>query len=80
MRRAVGLPPGSASLGRELFNALLGCVLIYGALFGVGEILLRSVTLGLALLAIAAGAAIMIARNLEPEIMPQSAASNLPTS
>jgi len=80
VRRAVGLPPGSGSLGRELFNALLGCVLIYGSLFGVGEILLRSLALGVTLLAIAAGAAIIIARNLEAEVEPQSAASNLPTS
>ena len=33
---AVGLPAASASLGGELLNALLGCVLVYSALFGVG--------------------------------------------
>jgi len=46
----------------------------------VGEILLRSLALGVTLLAIAAGAAIIIARNLEADVEPQSAASNLPTS
>ena len=39
---ASGLPAAAGSLGRELLNALLGCVLVYAALFGVGEILLRS--------------------------------------
>jgi hypothetical protein len=53
---------------------------VYASLFGVGEILLRSVALGVTLLVIAALAAMMIARNLEAEPQPHSAASNLPTS
>jgi hypothetical protein len=57
--------PGSLRL--ELINALLGCVLVYGALFGVGEILLRSALLGFGLLAISALAATAIARNLARE-------------
>src|SRR5712691_10357181 len=55
--------PGSLRL--ELLNALLGCVLVYGALFGVGEILLRSALLGFGLLVLSALAAVLIARNLE---------------
>ena len=43
---AVGLPQASGSLGGELLNALLGCVLVYAALFGVGEMLLRSAVRG----------------------------------
>ena len=80
VRRAVGVSLAEGSLGRDLFNAFLGCVLVYASLFGVGEILLRSVALGVTLLVIAALAAIMIARNLEAEPQPHSAASNLPTS
>jgi hypothetical protein len=68
------------SLGRDLFNAFIGCVLVYASLFGVGEILLRSVALGVALLVIAALAAITLARNLNVEMQPDSAASNVPTS
>src|SRR4051812_39564905 len=34
------------SLRRELVNALLGCVLVYAALFGVGYVLLRSAVIG----------------------------------
>jgi Na+/proline symporter len=57
--------PGS--LRSELVNALLGCVMVYSALFGVGEMLLRSMSLGLGLLALSALAAVAIARNLTRE-------------
>jgi Na+/proline symporter len=62
--RAVGGAPKS-SLGSELVNAVLGCVLVYASLFGIGEMLLRSVTVGVILLAVASVAAIVIARNLD---------------
>ena len=55
-------PP--ASIGRELINATLGCVLVYSALFGVGVMLLHSAAIGFILLVIAAAAATAIARNL----------------
>src|SRR5438552_10129602 len=57
VRRALDVAPPRSSLGREVMNAVLGCVLIYGSLFGVGEILLGSVWSGLALLALAVSAA-----------------------
>jgi Na+/proline symporter len=57
--------PGSLAL--ESLNALLGCVAVYGALFGVGEILLRSPMRGLLLLLVSAVAAAAIARNLTRE-------------
>jgi SSS family solute:Na+ symporter len=80
VRRSVGVVSSVGSLRRDLLNALAGCVLIYASLFGVGEILLRSVALGITLLVIAALAGFTIARNLEVEVQPYSAASNLPTS
>jgi Na+/proline symporter len=52
------------SLLSELANAALGCVLVYAALFGVGEILLRSVPLGCGLLLVSAMAGWAIAKNL----------------
>jgi len=58
---AVEIP---GSLGVELVQALLGCVFVYSALFGVGELLLRSVALGCALLALSALAAAAITRTL----------------
>jgi Na+/proline symporter len=61
---AVGIPRASPSLGRELLNACLGCVLVYAALFGVGYLLLRSAAVGIGLLVISALAAAAIARNL----------------
>ena len=39
---------------RELLNALLGCVLVYAALFGVGELLLRSALSAMGLLLVSA--------------------------
>jgi Na+/proline symporter len=67
---------GQHTLGRELVNAALGCVMIYAALFGVGEILLRSAVRGVALLALAALAAGLIARNLEPALSESAAAGS----
>src|SRR5262249_13111850 len=55
-------PPGSPQ--RDLLSALLGCVMIYGALFGVGDLLLGSAPFGFALLAVSGLAAAAIARNL----------------
>jgi Na+/proline symporter len=55
---------GWRALARELVNVVLGCVLVYAALFGVGELLLRSAVVGVALLALSAVAAAAIARNL----------------
>ena len=80
VRRSVGVVSAVGSLRRDLFNALVGCVLVYASLFGVGQILLRSIALGITLLVVAALAAITIARNLDVEVQPYSTASNLPTS
>jgi solute:Na+ symporter, SSS family len=64
--RATGVG-ATSSLGRELINTVLGCVLVYAALFGVGYLLLRSAAVGVALLVLSAIAAFAIARNLERE-------------
>ena len=64
MAAAAGPVEISGSLPIELLNAVLGCVLVYSALFGVGEILLRSVALGCALLVLSALAAAAITRTL----------------
>jgi SSS family solute:Na+ symporter len=77
---AVGLPAASGSLGGELLNALLGCVLIYASLFGVGEILLGSAARGAVLLIVAAIAAVAIGRNLEAEEKRASATRRATTS
>lgn len=56
---------GGGSLASQLTNAVLGCVLVYAALFGVGELLLGGALRGLALLAVSALAAFAIARSLD---------------
>ena len=58
---------GWTAVRAQLVNALLGCVLVYAALFGVGEILLRSVTTGVALLALSALSALLIGRSVRLE-------------
>jgi Na+/proline symporter len=55
---------GWPAIRLQLLNALLGCVLVYSALFGVGEILLRSVAFGASLLVVSGLSAVAIARNL----------------
>jgi solute:Na+ symporter, SSS family len=60
-----GVPAAPGSLARDLVNAGLGCVLVYGALFGVGELLLGSAIVGIGLLIVSAAAAIAITRNLD---------------
>ena len=54
----------STDLAWNLFDWLCGCVLIYGALFGIGKIILKDYALGAALLAAAAAAALAIFRDL----------------
>ncbi len=56
---------GWPAIRRQLANVVLGCVLVYAALFGVGEILLRSAAIGVALLVVSGAAAFAIARNLD---------------
>ena len=76
---AVGLPGASGSLGGELLNAFLGCVLVYSALFGVGQLLLRSAPIGMGLLVVSALAAFAIARSLTAqESAERSAGGDLP--
>ena len=55
---------GWRAIRGQLLNAVLGCVLVYATLFGVGEILLRSPLVGCALLAVSAAAGAAVARNL----------------
>ncbi len=54
----------SSDLGRNLFDWLCGCVLIYGSLFGIGKIILKDYGTGAAFLAVAALAAGAIYRDL----------------
>lgn len=53
-----------SDLAWNLLDWLCGCVLIYGALFGIGKIILKDYGSGFAFLAIAAVAAAIIVRDL----------------
>ena len=62
-RLAPEVPP-AADLKYNFLDWFCGCVMIYGALFGVGKIILKETALGAALLAAAAVAAAIIAWDL----------------
>ncbi len=61
------LPSGGPSVGVRLRDWVLGCVLIYATLFGVGKIVLHERLLGFGLLAGAALSAALLARDLRQE-------------
>jgi len=48
----------------QLFNWILGCVLIYGSLFGIGKLIFKEWGAGLLYLALAIVAGVLISRNL----------------
>jgi solute:Na+ symporter, SSS family len=52
--------PQVRDVGSNTFDWLMGCVLVYATLFGIGKIIFGNWTLGLLLLAIAGGAGYMI--------------------
>jgi Na+/proline symporter len=54
----------SSDLARNLVDWLCGCVLIYGALFGIGKIILKDYGTGFAYLAVAVAAAAFIGWDL----------------
>src|SRR6202522_852831 len=56
--------PRTHDIGRNLWCWILGCVMVYSALFGVGKLLLRHWPLGIFLVLIAAACAWRMAREL----------------
>ena len=54
----------SSDLGWNLLDWLCGCVLIYGALFGIGKIILKDYATGSAFIAVAVIAAGIISWDL----------------
>jgi Na+/proline symporter len=67
IRVLAGIPdedPGGGLLA-QLGNWVLGCILIYAALFGIGYLILGPVVKGIAFLGAAVLAAFLISRNLE---------------
>jgi solute:Na+ symporter, SSS family len=56
--------PASRNLRYDLFDWIAGCVLIYGALFGAGKVILKEYLLGGAFLLVALGAGWYIYRDL----------------
>ncbi len=57
------VPPSRDGV-RNLLDWACGCVLIYGALFGIGKLILKEITPGVVFLALAAVAGSVIYRDL----------------
>jgi Na+/proline symporter len=63
--RAGQLPEGpSESLGVQFLNWILGCVLIYGTLFGIGKLIFKEWGAGVAWVAVAIVSGVIISKNL----------------
>jgi solute:Na+ symporter, SSS family len=56
--------PPTRDLGRNLWSWILGCAMVYCALFGIGRLLLGPMSRGIVLLLIAAVCAALLSRNL----------------
>jgi hypothetical protein len=52
------------SLGMQFFNWILGCVLIYTTLFGIGKLIFKEWPAGAACIVVAVIAGALISRNL----------------
>jgi uncharacterized membrane protein len=52
------------SLGVQFFNWILGCVMIYTTLFGIGKLFFKEWQMGAVYIAVALVAAVLISRNL----------------
>jgi Na+/proline symporter len=63
-----GAPPPRDSIGRQIVSWVLGCILIYALLFGIGRLILGPRLLGVALIAAALAAGTLIGRLFEPEL------------
>jgi Na+/proline symporter len=59
-----GVAPTAESLGIDAIDWVAGCGLVYGALFGIGRLILGSIAEGALYLAIATACALLIARNV----------------
>ncbi len=70
---------GEESLGLNLLDWVAGCGLVYGALFGIGKIVLGDVTKGVIYLAVALACAGLIAYNVNRTRAPRPAEVTAPS-
>ena len=74
-KRIAALAPGLAEtrdLGRNLLAWLLGCAMVYAALFGIGDICLNRVVQGVLLLAVSAVCAVVLYRDISTRMHVES--------
>ena len=68
-----GVPPITESLTRSLVAWVLGCILIYALLFGIGRLILGPRLMGVGLIVTALAAGAMIFKVFEPEVTQNDA-------
>jgi solute:Na+ symporter, SSS family len=62
--------PETRDLGQNLIAWVLGCAMVYAALFGIGKVCLGSTTVGIALLAVSMGCGALLYRDISQRVMP----------
>jgi Na+/proline symporter len=66
----------SESLAEQFLNWVLGCILIYSTLFGIGKLIFKAWTEGLAYMAAAVITSVLISRNLSAARWSESSAGD----
>ncbi|HKX30452.1 MAG TPA: hypothetical protein VJ302_22360, partial [Blastocatellia bacterium] len=72
--------PAGGGLTVQFVNWILGCVLIYASLFGIGKLVFKEWGAGLSYLAVAVLAAVWISRNLSRDGRPHISGPELVSS
>jgi len=62
--------PETRDLGQNLIAWVLGCAMVYAALFGIGKVCLGSTGVGIALLAVSTGCGALLYRDISQRVMP----------
>ena len=63
--------PETRDLGQNLIAWVLGCAMVYAALFGIGKVCLGSTAVGIALLAVSMGCGALLYRDISQRFMPE---------
>ncbi len=63
--------PETRDLGQNLRAWVLGCVMVYAALFGIGKLCLGSTAAGMALLAMSLGCGALLYRDISQRVLPE---------
>jgi solute:Na+ symporter, SSS family len=63
--------PETRDLGQNLLAWILGCAMVYAALFGIGKLCLGSAALGMALLVVSLACGALLYRDISQRVLPE---------